>query len=232
MDESMEPGPSRCDPNIDLPSIDVPPENELREKRKKGLEKARNKLKQLKQRKIKLEEISRNVWLYKMDESMEPGTSSNDPNIDLPSTDVPPENPVHVEVECESQHNVPMGVEIEFRVQIASDKFDGLSKIYVILIILIGTGSKHQRPFMYLSTSKKDWTIRTNRRNIGQLELIRLCIRDSWKGMVERNVVHRFLERRENTTVLETRTRPSVRKMIASRPLIFFFSHQYFKINL
>uniref|UniRef100_A0A1I7RUN0 Uncharacterized protein n=1 Tax=Bursaphelenchus xylophilus TaxID=6326 RepID=A0A1I7RUN0_BURXY len=95
-----------------------------------------------------------------------------------------------------------------------------------------GTGSKHQRPFMYLSTSKKDWTIRTNRRNIGQLELIRLCIRDSWKGMVERNVVHRFLERRENTTVLETRTRPSVRKMIASRPLIFFFSHQYFKINL
>uniref|UniRef100_A0A1I7SPG5 Uncharacterized protein n=2 Tax=Bursaphelenchus xylophilus TaxID=6326 RepID=A0A1I7SPG5_BURXY len=75
MDESMEPGPSRCDPNIDLPSIDVPPENELREKRKKGLEKARNKLKQLKQRKIKLEEISRNVWLYKMDESMEPGTS-------------------------------------------------------------------------------------------------------------------------------------------------------------
>uniref|UniRef100_A0A1I7SG21 Uncharacterized protein n=1 Tax=Bursaphelenchus xylophilus TaxID=6326 RepID=A0A1I7SG21_BURXY len=46
--------------------------------------------------------------------------------------------PVHVEVECESQHNVPMGVEIEFRVQIASDKFDGLSKIYVILIILIG----------------------------------------------------------------------------------------------
>uniref|UniRef100_A0A1I7SNN2 Uncharacterized protein n=1 Tax=Bursaphelenchus xylophilus TaxID=6326 RepID=A0A1I7SNN2_BURXY len=35
------------------------------------------------------------------------------------------EGPVHVEVECESQHNVPMGVEIEFRVQIASDKFDG-----------------------------------------------------------------------------------------------------------
>ncbi|CAD5223218.1 unnamed protein product [Bursaphelenchus xylophilus] len=40
MDESMEPGPSRCDPNIDLPSTDVPPENELKEIRKKGLEKA------------------------------------------------------------------------------------------------------------------------------------------------------------------------------------------------
>uniref|UniRef100_A0A1I7SNW2 Ribosome biogenesis protein NOP53 n=1 Tax=Bursaphelenchus xylophilus TaxID=6326 RepID=A0A1I7SNW2_BURXY len=65
---------------------------ELREKRKKGLVKARNKLKQIKQRKIKLAEIGRNVWLNKMDESMEPGTSSNDPNIDLPSIDVPPGN--------------------------------------------------------------------------------------------------------------------------------------------
>uniref|UniRef100_A0A1I7SPE1 Uncharacterized protein n=2 Tax=Bursaphelenchus xylophilus TaxID=6326 RepID=A0A1I7SPE1_BURXY len=77
MDESMEPGPSRCDPNIDLPSIDVPPENEWKEKRKKSLEKARNKLKRVKQRKIKLAEIGRNVWLNKMHESMEPGTSSN-----------------------------------------------------------------------------------------------------------------------------------------------------------
>uniref|UniRef100_A0A1I7SN61 DUF3444 domain-containing protein n=1 Tax=Bursaphelenchus xylophilus TaxID=6326 RepID=A0A1I7SN61_BURXY len=38
--------------------------------------------------------------------------------------------PVHAEVECEGQHNVPKGVEMEFRVQIASGKFDGLSKTY------------------------------------------------------------------------------------------------------
>ncbi|CAD5230773.1 unnamed protein product [Bursaphelenchus okinawaensis] len=39
-------------------------------------------------------------------------------------------NPAHLEVECESQlHNVPKGVEIHFRVQIVSDKFEGLSKI-------------------------------------------------------------------------------------------------------
>uniref|UniRef100_A0A1I7S1G2 BZIP domain-containing protein n=2 Tax=Bursaphelenchus xylophilus TaxID=6326 RepID=A0A1I7S1G2_BURXY len=56
MDESMEPGPSRCDPNTDSPSIEVSKENELREKRKKGLEKARAKLEQRKQRKIKLAE--------------------------------------------------------------------------------------------------------------------------------------------------------------------------------
>ncbi|KAI6208954.1 hypothetical protein M3Y96_00169500 [Aphelenchoides besseyi] len=38
--------------------------------------------------------------------------------------------PVHLEVECESRlHNVPSGTEAHFRVQIVSDKFDGLKHL-------------------------------------------------------------------------------------------------------
>ncbi|CAD5225344.1 unnamed protein product [Bursaphelenchus xylophilus] len=61
MDESMEPGPSRCDPNIDSAAMDVSSEKELMEKRKKGLEKAREKLNQRKQMKIKLAGSRRNI---------------------------------------------------------------------------------------------------------------------------------------------------------------------------
>uniref|UniRef100_A0A914DTU8 BolA-like protein 1 n=1 Tax=Acrobeloides nanus TaxID=290746 RepID=A0A914DTU8_9BILA len=39
-------------------------------------------------------------------------------------------NPTHLEVECESHlHNVPKGAEKHFRVQIISDKFEGLSTL-------------------------------------------------------------------------------------------------------
>ncbi|KAF7632940.1 hypothetical protein Mgra_00007642 [Meloidogyne graminicola] len=38
--------------------------------------------------------------------------------------------PQHIQVECESQfHNVPKGTEKHFRVQICSDKFNGLTQI-------------------------------------------------------------------------------------------------------
>ncbi|KAL7079674.1 hypothetical protein ACQ4LE_001110 [Meloidogyne hapla] len=38
--------------------------------------------------------------------------------------------PQHIQVECESQfHNVPKGTEKHFRVQICSDKFEGLTQI-------------------------------------------------------------------------------------------------------
>lgn len=40
--------------------------------------------------------------------------------------------PAHLEVECESRlHNVPAGTEAHFRVQIVSDKFEGLSQLQV-----------------------------------------------------------------------------------------------------
>ena len=40
--------------------------------------------------------------------------------------------PIHLEVECESQmHNVPKGVEIHFRVQIVSEKFENLTQLQV-----------------------------------------------------------------------------------------------------
>ncbi|KAH7725747.1 Protein K11H12.1 [Aphelenchoides avenae] len=38
--------------------------------------------------------------------------------------------PDHLEVECESHlHNVPKGTEIHFRVQVVSDRFEGLSTL-------------------------------------------------------------------------------------------------------
>uniref|UniRef100_A0A1I7SNE1 UBX domain-containing protein n=1 Tax=Bursaphelenchus xylophilus TaxID=6326 RepID=A0A1I7SNE1_BURXY len=62
------------------------------ETRKNGLEKAREKLDQKKQMKIKLAESRRKIVLNVMDESMEPGPSRYDPNIDLPSMEVSSEN--------------------------------------------------------------------------------------------------------------------------------------------
>ncbi|CAD5212140.1 unnamed protein product [Bursaphelenchus xylophilus] len=92
MDESMEPGTSRSDPNIDLPGMEVSSENGPMEKRKKGLEKARENRNQKKRINIKLAENFRKVPLNVMDESMEPSTSRSDPNIDLPAMEVSSEN--------------------------------------------------------------------------------------------------------------------------------------------
>uniref|UniRef100_A0A1I7S1S4 BZIP domain-containing protein n=1 Tax=Bursaphelenchus xylophilus TaxID=6326 RepID=A0A1I7S1S4_BURXY len=63
MDESMEPSTSRSDPNIDLPAMEVSSENGPMEKRKKGLEKARENRNQKKRINIKLAENFRKVPL-------------------------------------------------------------------------------------------------------------------------------------------------------------------------
>lgn len=45
--------------------------------------------------------------------------------------------PTHLEVECESRlHNVPAGVEAHFRVQVVSDKFEGLSQLQVSVFVI------------------------------------------------------------------------------------------------
>ncbi|CAD5214118.1 unnamed protein product [Bursaphelenchus xylophilus] len=87
MDVSMEAGPSRSDAKTDSPPIDVSPEKELMEKRKKGVEREREKLDQRKQMKIRC----RDIVLNTMDESMEAGPSRSDTKTDSLPIDVSPE---------------------------------------------------------------------------------------------------------------------------------------------
>ncbi|CAD5213898.1 unnamed protein product [Bursaphelenchus xylophilus] len=111
MDESMEPGTSRSDPNIDSPVYRLiamwccvrHPSGRWKEEigkfysRKRALVgsllhhfawtdgETQEKLNQKKRINIKLAEDFRKVQLNVMDESMEPSTSRSDPDIDLPA---------------------------------------------------------------------------------------------------------------------------------------------------